>query len=220
MKISWLKRFLSYFFVVTLKKIPSKYNPTLCLQLEAGKLLLNTKNANYSYGNLHKIFEITFKKIELQKINPQKVLILGLGAGSVIRIIQQDYNLNPQITAVEIDSEVIKVLKSWQNLNLNVCTIIEGDALQTLDSIKEKYELVIVDLFSDLQMPSYIFSFDFIVKIKKLMSINSICIVNCIVKSKQQKHDFDEYKIELSKHFKTVKIHEVLDMNHVVELRL
>lgn len=219
MKISWLKRFLSYFFVITLKKIPSKYNPTLCLQLEAGKLLLNTKNANYSYGNLHKIFEKIFKKIELQKINPKKVLLLGLGAGSVIKIIQHDYNLNPQITAVEIDSEVIKVIKLWQNLNLNNCTIIEGDALQTLDSIKEKYELIIVDLFSDLQMPSYIFSFDFIVKIKLLMKENSVLLINCIINSEAKKNDFNEFNILLSRYFNKIKTHEIFQINRVLEIK-
>ena len=53
-----------------------------------------------------------------------------------------------------------------------------------------------------------------------MMNKNSICIVNCIIKSKHQKHTFGEYKIELSKHFKTVKIYEIMGMNMVVELRI
>ena len=51
MKIPWFKYFLSYFYLVTIKKIPSEYNPGLCIQMEAGRLLLNTTNANTINAN-------------------------------------------------------------------------------------------------------------------------------------------------------------------------
>lgn len=219
MNISWLQRFLSYFFVITIEKIQSDFNPGLCLQLEAGKILLNTKNANYSFGNLHKVFVETFKKINLKNNTPKNVLLLGLGTGSVIYILQKDYNIFPEITAVEIDPVIVDVFKKTNISNLEKTKIICGDAFEVIKNIETKFDLLIVDLFIDLEVPEQVYDKDFLLKIKDLMSPKSIVAVNCVVNTNLKKTTFDEFKITLSKYFGNIKIHEIMGINRVVELR-
>lgn len=218
MKISWLKHLLSYFFVITVKKISSKFNKGLCLQLEAGKLLLNTKNANYSYGNLHKVFEIVFGRTNIRNLKIENVLLLGLGTGSVINILQKKYNLTPHFTAIEIDPEIIKLIKYWDNTDFTNTEIICGDAFNEIKKLHKTYDLVIIDLFFDLQMPSEIFDIGFISSIKKLMNNNAIMLINSIALSKQQKLLINEFKVSVFKQFKTIKTHEILGLNTVFEI--
>lgn len=219
MKIPWYKYILSYFYLVTIKKITSEYNPGLCIQMEAGRLLLNTTNANYSYGNLHKVFEEIFELIEIDNNPPEKLLLLGLGTGSVIDILQRQYGLHPQITAVEIDLAIIDSLKFWNKTDLEKTEIIQGDAFEIIKNLKPGYNLIIVDLFIDLDVHPQIHSKEFIEQIKFLLAPEGEILINYVVNTKLQKQEFAEFQLLLLNYFKEIKGHEVMNMNRVLELK-
>ncbi|MFM9944285.1 MAG: spermidine synthase [Bacteroidia bacterium] len=219
MHISWYKYILSYFYLVTIKKIPSEINPGLCLQMEAGKLLLNTTNANYSYGNLHKVFEEVFVQIEIETKPPQNVLLLGLGTGSVIDIMQRQYGFEPQITAIELDPAIIDCLKYWDNLDLNKTNIICGDAFTEINNLKPGFDLIIVDLFIDMDVHPDIHKMQFINKLQTLVAEKGTILINYIVNTKKQKEQFAEFQILLINYFKEITGHEVMGMNRVLELK-
>lgn len=217
--IPWYKQFLSYFYLVTIKKLQSDFNPGLCIQMEAGRLLLNTANANYSYGNLHKVFEEVFDLIELEKTPPKKVLILGLGSGSVIDILQRQYGFDPLITAVEIDPEIIKVLPVWTKLNLDNTTIINNDAFDAVLTLDTQYDLIVVDLFVDLDVSAGIHHDEFLHKLKLLLEPSGTLLINYVVNSQAQKNNFAEFQLKLMKYFNEIIGHEVMGMNRVLELK-
>ena len=219
MKIPWYKYILSYFYLVTIKKITSEYNPGLCIQMEAGRLLLNTTNANYSYGNLHKVFEEVFELIEIDNNPPEKLLLLGLGTGSVIDILQRQYGLHPQITAVEIDLAIIDSLKFWNKTDLEKTEIIQGDAFEIIKNLKPGYNLIIVDLFIDLDVHPQINSKEFIEQIKFLLAHEGKILINYVVNTNLQKQEFAEFQLLLLNYFKEIKGHEVMNMNRVLELK-
>ncbi len=219
MKIPWYKYILSYFYLVTIKKITSEYNPGLCIQMEAGRLLLNTTNANYSYGNLHKVFEEIFELIEIDNNPPEKLLLLGLGTGSVIDILQRQYGLHPQITAVEIDLAIIDSLKFWNKTDLEKTEIIQGDAFEIIKNLKPGYNLIIVDLFIDLDVHPQINSKEFIEQIKFLLAHEGKILINYVVNTNLQKQEFAEFQLLLLNYFKEIKGHEVMNMNRVLELK-
>ncbi|NUM32378.1 MAG: fused MFS/spermidine synthase [Bacteroidetes bacterium] len=219
MKISWFKRFLSYFFVINIKKIKSDFNPGLCLQIEAGKVVLNTKNANYSFGNLHKVFEETFIKIKLKNFEIDNVLLLGLGTGSVIEIFKKNYNISPYITAIEIDPAIVELIKKLYNFNLAKTEILCGDAFELIKKINRKFDLIVVDLFIDIEMPKKVYSSDFLKNLKNLLDNKGVAVINCIVNSKNKIKDFSEFKVALSRYFNKIYIHEILEINRVVEVR-
>jgi len=219
MKIHWLKYLASYFYLVTIKKIPSDYNPGLSIQMEAGKLLLNTKNANYSYGNLHKVFEDVFELMEIENSAPKNILILGLGAGSVIDILHSQYGFNPTITAIEIDPEIIKLLSNWAFLDLTKTEIICGDAFKVINNLKSKYDLIIVDLFIDLEVHPEIHDNNFIQTINNLLTDDGTALINYVVNTKVQKAQFANFQIVLMTYFKNIKGHEIMGMNRVLEIK-
>ncbi len=77
------------------RKVTSKYSDTLEITWYNGKKHLNTKNANYSYGSLQAILKFGLEKIELKHMN--SILLLGLGGGSVIETLRQDFNYQKQL---------------------------------------------------------------------------------------------------------------------------
>lgn len=51
-----------------------------------GKLVLDSKNTNYSYRNLQRILRTGLKNIGFKKINKMsQILVLGVAGGSVIK---------------------------------------------------------------------------------------------------------------------------------------
>lgn len=144
-------RLLSYLFPIT-KKVESKYNGTLEITWYNGKKHLNSKNANYSFGSLQKILKFGLQKIDLK--NCSNILILGLGGGSVIETLLKEFNYKKHITALEIDPVIIDIAKEEFNLSENKnLKIICDDAFNFMKRNKSLFDLIIIDLFIDTEVP-------------------------------------------------------------------
>lgn len=174
-------RLLSYIYPIT-KKVKSKYNGTLEITWHNGKKYLNTKNANYSYGSLQKILKFGLQNTDLSYC--EKILILGLGAGSVIETLRNDFNFKNHITAVEIDSIIIDVAKKEFNLSENKkLKIICDDAINFMNKNNDKYNLIIIDLFIDIEVPSPFYKTSFWKQIVKANSPKGNIIFNASLQS-------------------------------------
>ncbi len=171
-----MKRLLSYFYPIT-KKIKSKYSDTLEITWYNGKKHLNTKNANYSYGSLQQILKFGLKQIQLK--NVENILVLGLGGGSVIETLRKDFNYKKQIYGVDIDPVVIDLakeefsLKTDQNLKI-FCQ----DAVDFLDETQLNFDLIIIDIFIDTEVPNFVLEDNFWTAIIKTASAKNQIIFN------------------------------------------
>ena len=105
-----MKKLLSYLFPITLKKVNSEINGKLEVNLINGKKTLDTPTSNYSYGALQKVLHKGLSIIKFDS-NVKKVLVLGLGAGSIIDTIRNDFKSAAYIELIENDPEVIKIAK-------------------------------------------------------------------------------------------------------------
>jgi spermidine synthase len=154
-----MKKILSYVFPFT-KKIKSDNNGILEISWYNGKKILDSKNANYSYGSLQEILNVGLSKIEFEYIH--KVLLLGLGGGSVIHSLQDKFNFQGKITAIEIDGVMIDIAKDEFDIkNDKSLKIVNADALSYLKSNTAKFDLVIIDLFIDKNVPDFCFTEQF-----------------------------------------------------------
>lgn len=158
MNISF-KKILSYIYPIT-EKIKSKHSGDLELTLFNGKLTLDSENANYSYGSLQKILDFALKKVDLS--NKENILLLGLGGGCVIDLLKKDHQYNGNITAIELDEIIIQIAKERFGISENdKITIFCADAFQWVSQINTNYDVVIVDLFIDNQVPLQCWALDF-----------------------------------------------------------
>ena len=90
-----------------MKKIKSKYNGTLEVDFEDGLKVLNSENSCYSGKTLHDIFVKVFRSIDMKQ--RKSVLLLGLGGGTVVSILQDELNFEGKIVAVELDPVIADI---------------------------------------------------------------------------------------------------------------
>ncbi|WP_159020068.1 spermidine synthase [Algibacter sp. L3A6] len=164
-----MKKILSYIWPVTAKTIDSDTNGKLEITYYNGKKMLNTKDANYSYGSLQKILEYALSKIEFD--NVKHVLILGLGGGSVISSLRKKFDFNGDIQAVDIDEKIIAIAKN----DFDICTshnltISKYDAYKFVKKNNKKHDLIIIDLFINNEVPDQFYSVIFCENISKLVN--------------------------------------------------
>lgn len=169
-------KYISYLIPVT-RKIKSKYNDTLEITWHNGKKHLNTKNANYSYGSLQEILKFGLEKIDLNRIN--SILLLGLGGGSVIETLREDFNYQKQITAIDIDPVIIDIAKTeYQLENNSNTTIICEDALKFVKENTAKFDLIIIDLFIDIHVPKPFLEIQFWKNVVNSKANNGVLLFN------------------------------------------
>lgn len=178
-----MSKLLSYLYPIT-KKIQSEFSGILEITWYNGKKHLNTKNANYSYGSLQRILKFGLEHIDLNKVN--SVLLLGLGGGSVVETLRQDFSFSKHITAVDIDPSIIEIAKNEFQLKEDEhLKIVCADALKFMQLNSIQFDLIIIDLFIDTEVPKAFLAIPFWKDILKASSTNGAILFNAsLAKSK------------------------------------
>jgi len=180
----------AYFFG---KRIAT-YNSLLSGPLEVwksrGKMILHSANANYSYDGLHRVFQKVFQAIKLKNNPPKKVLLLGLGAGSVVSILREELNIFCPIDAVEYDMMIIDIAGKHFNIQrFNNIVIHHADAYTFVQEVTGQYNLIVVDLFNDNVVPERFFDNVFNTALLNLL-VDGRIVFNTIVNGKVSAQNF------------------------------
>ncbi|MEM5563531.1 fused MFS/spermidine synthase [Psychroserpens sp. AS72] len=171
-----MMKLISHIIPIT-RTVKSEFSGTLEITWINGKKHLNTKNANYSYGALQAILKFGLEKIDLKKVN--SVLLLGLGGGSVIKTLRDDFKYQKHITAVDIDPVMIDIAKSEYDIQeTSELKIICKDALEFVKQKTQPYDLIIIDLFIDTSIPKEFLTLNFWNDIIHLKSSNGEILFN------------------------------------------
>ena len=174
------KKWLSYIVPINIKTEKSHWSKTLEVTWANGELVLDSAHTNYSYGSLQRILRIGLLKIGFESIAKMNhILVLGVAGGSVIKTLNKEVGYKNKITGVEIDANVIEIANNYFELdkipNLN---IILDDAFEFVLKTKEKYDLIIIDIFQDTKMPNFLFERFFANRILEILEPNGIFLFN------------------------------------------
>ena len=155
LQITFFQKLFSYILPVSILKTKSEFNSSLEVTVENGKLVLNSANANYSYGSLFKVFKKAFVEFNVDMKKANTVLMLGMGAGSVVKFIAEQ-NPSAKIDAIEIDESVIAIAEQVFEINKfpNI-RVIHADAEKFLQQNNAVYDLILIDLFIDRDVPAF-----------------------------------------------------------------
>ena len=111
--------------------------------------------------------------LKIHNISNKDVLILGLGGGVLANKLVT-YNKN--IVGVEIDRRIIDCAKKFFSLNKKIKVVCE-DAQWFLHQTKDKYDIIILDLFNGEEPPSYILTKENFLKMKDILKNDSGLII-------------------------------------------
>jgi len=180
------KRFLSYFFELHIESAPSEHNPHLYVSLSRGRYQLCTANAVYSFEDLYDNYVKTFRRLDLERLNPKRVLLLGLGLGSIPVMLEKLFEKHYSYTAIEIDESVIYLAGKYALpfLQSPVETIC-ADAYFFVMQCEEKYDLICMDIFQDDKVPEAFEKKEFLDQLKALLSQDGLLLYNRLSATKE-----------------------------------
>ena len=191
-----IKRLLSFLLPVKIHQKKSVYSKNLEVTWNNGYLVLDSENTNYSYGSLQRVLKKGLKYIGYDRIrNFQSILVLGVAGGSVIETLKKEIKFEGQITGVEIDPVVVELATKYFGLGkYNNVSIVIDDAFEFVLKSKEKYDLIIIDIFQDTTMPNFLFEDFFINRINFLLKINGFILFNTMVLNKNDSERNFDYR--------------------------
>lgn len=191
-----LQKLFSYLIPVNIYKKKSDVSQSLEVTWNNGELVLDSKNTNYSYGSLQRILRKGLKYIGFERIKRfENVLVLGVAGGSVIKTLVEEVKFKGKITGVEIDKDIVAIAEKYFGLSkISNLEIIIEDAFEFVLRTKDKYDLIIIDIFQDTTMPNFLFQDFFINHINLLLKVNGFILFNTMVINEKDNQRNAEYK--------------------------
>jgi spermidine synthase len=178
-----IKKVLSYFIPIKIHTVNSAISKSIEVIWSKGELVMDSENANYSYGSLQRILKLGLKTIGFDKIvTMDHVLVLGVAGGSVIKTLVHEIKYKGKMTGVEIDPDIIKIANQYFKLDkIEQLKIIIDDAFEFVLKTKEKYDLIIIDVFQDTTMPNFLFEAFFTDQICFLLKSKGVVLFNTML---------------------------------------
>ena len=175
-----IQKLLSFIYPIKLGSYVTQYNGVLNINLFDGKKTLDTQQSNYSYGSLQKILHQALENLPFKK-NTQQILVLGMGGGSIVATIRNDFLSNAHITLVDIDPVIMEIAeKEFAITSFSNITMVCADALDFIEKENNNFDLIIVDLFINDLIPERFTSKVFIKQISKILVTNGELVFNTI----------------------------------------
>lgn len=193
-----IKKWLSYFVPINIYRKKSALSKDIEVTWNNGQLVMDSQNTNYSYGSLQRILRKGLKTIGYKNIAAmQHILVLGVAGGSVIKTLVEEIKYKGKITGVEIDSEIIAIANDYFELNrVPNLEIVIDDAFEFVLKTKEKYDLIIIDIFQDTKMPNFLFEKFFINRIGFLLNEKGRILFNTMLLDDNQEKRNAEFIAE------------------------
>ncbi|MEZ7505590.1 spermidine synthase [Flavobacterium sp. Arc2] len=190
-----LKKVLSYLIPINIHRVKSALSKSLEVTWANGELVLDSENANYSYGSLQRILRLGLKNIGFDKIiRMDHILVLGVAGGSVVKTLVDEIKFSGRITGVEIDPEIIKLSNHYFKLDeIQQLEIVIDDAFEFVLKTKEKYDLIIIDIFQDTTMPNFLYENYFTNRICYLLKSKGFVLFNTMLLNEQHNRRNEKY---------------------------
>ncbi len=146
--------------------------------------------------SVERLWQKPIKRVREKGDQVRNCLILGLGAGSVAKVIHS-YFPEAKIIGIEIDPLMIKMgkkhlgLSTVKNLEIRI-----GDAILIIDQkslTKKQFDLILVDLYLGEKVLAKAKTIEFVKRVKKFLSPSGRIIFNRLYygEKKKEVHQFE-----------------------------
>ena len=178
-----IRKFFSYIIPIKIFKKKSARSKMIEVTWANGELVLDTENTNYSYGSLQRILRYGLRNIGYDKIlKMEHILLLGVAGGSVVKTLVDEIEYKEKITGVEIDPDMIEIANQYFNLNqIKQLEVVIDDAFEFVLKTKEKYDLIIIDIFEDIHMPNFLFEKFFVDRVCTILKDAGFVLFNTMI---------------------------------------
>lgn len=181
----WREKYMFKPFGI-LEEVASPYNGKIVILggIEGPRILVG--GLSQSGWLVRKIWKSGIKRIKQEIVNPERILILGLGGGSSSEL-TQEYFPNAHVKGIEIDPKMVEMGKKYLKLGeITNLEIIIADVREFLPKVKsairrkkaKPYDLILVDLFVGTKIPEEFKEEKFLLNLLDISSTRSIIAFN------------------------------------------
>ena len=214
-----IQKIFSYLIPIKIFKKKSARSKTIEVTWANGELVLDSENTNYSYGSLQRILRYGLRNIGYDVIlKMDHILLLGVAGGSVVKTLVDEIEYKGKITGVEIDSDMIQIANDFFNLNeIKQLEIIIDDAFEFVLKTKHQYNLIIIDIFEDTNMPNFLFEQFFSNRICALLKDQGFVLFNTMILDEAHNVRNRKYIAEINpKLFSSKMLPRIEDHNELI----
>ena len=133
----------------------------------------------------------------LLKPNPQSILVVGLGGGS-IPLTLADLFPTAEIDVVEIDQAVVNVAKEFfffaETENMKVSVNDARVFVKRAGILGKKYDYIVLDAFSGDYIPEHLLTQEFLEEVKSIMTDDAVLVANTFSTSRFYDHESVTYQ--------------------------
>lgn len=108
---------------------------------------------------------------------PKDILILGYGTGTMDKLFQHYYP-TAQVTGVEIDPKIIWLGQQYFDVNPENTQLHVMDGRTFLNTHNQKYDLIVVDAYQDVNIPFHMATQEFFLLVSKHLKSKGVLSIN------------------------------------------
>ena len=200
------KKIISYVYPQVVEEGTTLLGQKYEVNYENGIKVLNSENANYSFGSLHQIMLKGIDEV-LKKHKPRRILILGLGAGSILSIMKKKFKWPYTYTAVELDADIVRLkLTHFDETGTDNGEILCLDANIAIHQLEDhSYDLIVDDVFWDNSIPEFCKEQDYLKRNHALLSEGGIYMRNTMDTSGMNHKEYEKQLSLVFSSFYSVK---------------
>lgn len=175
-----INKIFSYIVDIPIEQRESQFSGQVEVTLRQGQYMLSTRNAIYSFGKKYTSFDTAFKQLNIDTHPIFSVLVLGVGLGSVIDLLEKHTDIQ-RIVAIDADEVIIELAQKYLQSNLkSKVQFICADAAEFVKENKDKFDAVLFDVFIDDKTPLPFIQPDFLEQLRKCVNKNGLLIYSKI----------------------------------------
>jgi spermidine synthase len=157
------------------------------LVLYCNRLQLFTERALYSDGDRYSPAVAVVERLPTSLLAEPRVLILGGGLGSLVRVLCRRGCTSAQYTLVELDNVVLGwALEAFADGAAPKTEIVGGDAEAFMTENQRVFDLIFVDVFQGRTVPEFVTSSRFLGQCKHSLSPRGFFALNYIEEDEQR----------------------------------
>jgi spermidine synthase len=131
---------------------------------------------------------------------PKKILLLGVGAGSLVHFLRFHF-ADSHITGIDLDETLLQTAQRDMLLPVagEKLTYVIDDARKYIENCSAQFDLIVVDIFDGSQTPAWVFSLDFTRKLQGCLSPRGALAYNLLINSER---GFEQFYSQLRRVFR------------------
>lgn len=159
---------------------------TVKMTVDNGWFVYSKTRKGHVLSNTYRdYFALSTLVAEGGKAFPAKICILGLAGGTDARVLHHIFP-DAHITGVEIDPELVELGRKYMELGDALDELVVSDGRAYLAATKEKFDLIIVDVYSQAYIPFHMATVEFFEKAAASLSPGGVMAMNVAWRSSRE----------------------------------